>query len=188
VVTARDLRRAPSEAGQELDYLEPNLFFWVPEDASEAVRAKLLEQAPNDAFVNLNQAKNGGWEPVLPERGAVRLMVFGPVRDIPTFHAMYQEGSLTFMVRDRVSHLHLANPGKSCNKVRFWRPKRYKKGIYLPDSVARKLRDKGVIDEPHEWDDPSEAMILDQEAAEPKAPEPDRGERVRQVVPFKEDQ
>jgi hypothetical protein len=185
LVTDKQLTSALNP-GKDLDLYEPNLFFWVPEDASGPARSGLIASAPGRALQNLQGEKNGSWQLVMPERGRVRLVVFGPIRDIPTFHAMYREGHDTYMVRDKGLHLHPT--GKRCNKVRFWRSKRYPDGIYLPDPVARGLLEKGAIDEPAEWDDPSEARILAEEAAEPKEVElPREGERVRTVVPFKED-
>ena len=180
------------------DQIRP--FFFIPQDASPALKLKLIEQNVRKCWEQLNNPKNGGWRPMVPPAGLYFDKVEGKYIHMdgklnvvvmkvvfPPGHACYSEGCDTFCMRYR-NH----------SFIRFWRPRKQQK-IHLPDDVMVRLAARGkvrVVD----WDKPESADKLealtnppaptpaDKQAEEHKAEERQRAglpaEPVRLEVPY----
>jgi len=137
----------------------------MPEDISEELAPKFFEDTVNKLWVNKSLEKNGGWTPKDPGQGLkMEVVIFGPIREIPDYHAMYSPGQHTFLVRDkggyhvhwRAEGLYTATDGRRydrCNHIQFYRDKE-QEIIHIPDSMARELADEGLFT-PLSWDNPT---------------------------------
>lgn len=185
----------------EREFSEPNLFFWIPSDASEEEKIRQTEHWVIQAWKRRAEEKNGGWQPEKSEaRRKVRVI---PLSGIGADHVAFKEGHDTYLVRDQEWHMHRLHPTdrrvyasvtvlkdgsrvRYCNKFRFWRPSRVSRQdpLWLPDNLAAALQQRGLL-KVVEWDT-QDGKILSEEMAEPakeKEEVQERGERVKTVVP-----
>lgn len=182
------------------EFQEPNLFFWIPSDASHEEKIKQTEHWVIEVWKRRADPKNGGWRPEKSDnRRKVRVI---PLGGLGADHAAFKEGYDTYLVRDKEWHIHEIHPTdkrvyasvqtlpngtriRYCNKFRFWRPDRITQSdpLWLPDELAAVLQKKGLM-KVLEWDT-QDGKILSEEMAEPVKPVEvqERGERVKTVVP-----
>lgn len=148
----------------ELEYNEPNMFFWVPEDASPEAKKKIMEEMTGRAFSQLRSDKQGGWEPVDPGQGEKHRILLVPVADVPPDHPLYKEAHVPVLMRSQRWHTHVAPPkegkwersyaqefvvgGKKyfrCNRIKFQRQNKYTSELHMSTKIALDLYRRGKI-------------------------------------------
>ncbi len=180
----------------DLEYNEPNMFFWIPEDASEETKHRMMNDYVARGFRQLGSAKNGGWTPVDPGQGKRHAVTLIPVDGVPPNHALYKEGHVPVLMRAKKFHYHPitkdyggnvymvdGKPHMRCNRIKFQRPNRQNRALHMNTKTALDMYRKGLFN-PLGYDSEEERIAFEEVASQPRRRPKLAGNRDRDVITY----